>query len=132
VNVPADCRRCGVCCFSEKPDYVAVTGADWARLGDAAERVAHFVGHRAFMRMNAGHCAALEQRDGGHCCTIYDRRPQVCRDLERGSPQCEAEITRKYFGVRGHATALDGETCLAAESGAMAPHAKNRDQTSPS
>lgn len=82
-----------------------VTGADWERLGADAERVAHFIGHRAFMRMDErGHCAALEVRagEGGtreFFCTIYDRRPQVCRDLARGSPECEGELLAKAVRV---------------------------------
>ena len=32
---------------------------------------------------------------GEGCCTIYERRPEVCRALDRGSPACEAEIVRK-------------------------------------
>lgn len=90
------CRRCGVCCFSAAEQYVAVTGDDWSRLGPQAERLAHFIGHRAFMRMANGHCAALSLRrtpSGApdFFCTIYEQRPRVCRDLARGSPQCEAE-----------------------------------------
>ncbi|HEY9250608.1 MAG TPA: YkgJ family cysteine cluster protein, partial [Rariglobus sp.] len=98
-----DCLRCGVCCHSTLDTYVRVTGADWERLGVDAERVAHFIGHRAFMRMNGGHCAALlvrhaaEDPAGGRefFCTVYDRRPQVCRDLARGSPECEGEHATK-------------------------------------
>ena len=65
-----------------------------------AERVAHFVGHRAFMRMKDGHCAALELRHSAengaleYFCTIYAARPQICRDLARGSPECEGERMR--------------------------------------
>jgi uncharacterized protein len=80
---------------------VRVTGADWNRLGAEAERVAHFIGHRAYMRMApAGHCAALEVRAGvgggrEFFCTVYASRPQVCRDLARGSPECEGELALK-------------------------------------
>jgi len=79
--------------------FVRVTGADWERLGAAADRLAHFVGNRAFMRMTAGHCAALELRLAAGSgteffCTIYEHRPQICRDLARGSPECAAERTR--------------------------------------
>ena len=99
--VPTDCLSCGACCFSLLPTYVRVTGDDWVRLGEAAERVAHFIGHRAYMRMEHGHCAALMKRtdDAGgieYFCTIYERRPQVCRDLARGSPQCLAEWEQKF------------------------------------
>ena len=77
-----------------------VTGDDWARLGEAAGRLAHFSGHRAYMRMADGHCAALEIRRTPNgapefFCTLYDRRPQVCRDLVRGSPQCQGELAAK-------------------------------------
>jgi uncharacterized protein len=96
----AACLRCGVCCFSRLDTYVRVSGEDWERLGPDADRVAHFIGHRAYLRMKDGHCAALETRksaDGTaeHYCTIYQRRPQVCRDLGRGSPECEAELALK-------------------------------------
>lgn len=97
---PADCRRCGVCCFSDSAEYVWVRGDDWARLGDQAGELAHFIGRHAFMRMRDGHCAALEvRRDAAgraeFFCTIYERRPEICRDLARGSPECLVEIEAK-------------------------------------
>lgn len=107
---PSDCLRCGVCCHSKLDTYVRVTGDDWARLGDAADRVAHFLGNRAYMRMNeAGRCAALEVRataDGARefFCTVYARRPQVCRDLARGSPECEGERLAKGARVEAAGT----------------------------
>ena len=97
----AACLRCGVCCFSRLDTYVRVTGDDWTRLGPDAERHAHFIGHRAYLRMIDGHCAALVIRPDPatgvthHVCTIYERRPQTCRDLARGSPECEGEIALK-------------------------------------
>ncbi|MES2695436.1 MAG: YkgJ family cysteine cluster protein [Verrucomicrobiota bacterium] len=97
---PSDCRRCGACCFSPSALHVRVTGDDWARLGDRVEEAAHFVGNRAFMRRVDGHCAALAVREDGcggadFFCTVYESRPQICRDLERGSPQCAGEIVMK-------------------------------------
>ena len=82
-----------------------VTGDDWARLGEAAERVAHFIGHRAYMKMSEGHCAALELRHGTegaveYFCALYAQRPQICRDLARGSPQCAGERTLRA-GIAG-------------------------------
>lgn len=97
---PPDCQRCGVCCFSKLETYVRVTGDDWSRLGVEADRVAHFIGHRAFMKKERDHCAALavrEHPDGARefFCTVYAARPQTCRDLGRGSPECEGEIALK-------------------------------------
>ena len=96
---PPDCLRCGACCFSPSDTFVRVSGDDWARLGADAPRLAQFIGHRAYMRMEGGHCAALEPRTGPDgqpefFCTAYDRRPQVCRDLARGSAQCAGERAR--------------------------------------
>jgi Fe-S-cluster containining protein len=76
--------------------YVRVSGDDWARLGEQAERVAHFIDHRAYMKMADNHCTALELRrtaEGGteFFCSVYEQRPQVCRDLARGSAQCDGE-----------------------------------------
>ena len=104
MTIPADCRRCGVCCYSVSAEYVWVRGDDWSRLGEEAERLAHFIGHRAFMRMKDGHCAALDvRRDaaGGpeFFCTIYEKRPEICRDLGRGSPECEADLEAKAAQV---------------------------------
>jgi len=94
---PADCTTCGACCFSQAPDYLRVFGTDYDRLGDDAERLTHFIGNRVYMRLVDGHCAALqiEPTSGRFLCGIYERRPDVCRWLERGSGYCHAERTEK-------------------------------------
>lgn len=94
---PPECLRCGACCFNDNPTALRVTGDDRERLGDAlAERLTRFVGHRCFLRVVDDRCAALEVRlDGSFVCGVYDVRPQVCRDLARGSPACNAERWEK-------------------------------------
>lgn len=105
MSHPADCQNCGVCCFSESDQYVWVTGYDWSRLGDDADRLAQFIGIHAFMRMSGGHCAALQIRrsetGGGTTffCSIYERRPEICRALERGSPECLGELETKAAAI---------------------------------
>lgn len=95
-----DCIRCGTCCFSESERHARVTGDDYERLGADAETLVEFLGNQAFMRLSreggVGHCAALVLgADGTFTCSIYERRPQVCRDLERGSGACAGEIATK-------------------------------------
>lgn len=128
VNPPTDCLRCGVCCFSHLETYVRVSGDDWSRLGGQAERLAHFIDHRAYMKMADGHCAALELRrtpEGGaeFFCGVYEQRPQVCRDLARGSPQCEGERAAKQQRVGRHrpatAKAAAGAARQAGQGGLM-------------
>ncbi|HXS17259.1 MAG TPA: YkgJ family cysteine cluster protein [Polyangiaceae bacterium] len=96
VDVP-ECTSCGVCCFSHAKDYLPVLGVDYERLGDEATRWVEFDGHRAFMRMQDGHCAALryDEKQARFLCTIYERRPDVCRWLERGSGYCAADRAEK-------------------------------------
>ena len=107
-DVPA-CLACGTCCFSTLERYVRVTGDDHARLGARAEELTRFVGNRAYMKMTDGHCAALRietlAMDASHAshdgadarfvCGVYDERPDVCRDLARGSRECLGEIATK-------------------------------------
>jgi Fe-S-cluster containining protein len=90
-----DCQSCGACCFASHPRHVPVTGADHARLApDERRRLALFEGTRCFLRVEEGRCAALARAGAGWTCTIYERRPQVCRDLERGSPACAFERSK--------------------------------------
>jgi Fe-S-cluster containining protein len=114
-NTPDDCRTCGACCFSESPRHARVTGDDYARLGDDAEALVTWIGNVAFMRLQ-GHAAdlpptqrcialALDPSEGAFSCSIYDRRPQVCRDLERGGSACVAE--RHAKGERPHRALVD-------------------------
>ncbi len=92
-----ECVECGACCFSESPRHARVTGDDYSRLDD--EALVEWLGNEAFMRLartdGVSHCAALEVRRGDgstlYLCTVYERRPQVCRDLERASGPCEGE-----------------------------------------
>lgn len=99
---PEDCMRCGACCFSESARHARVTGDDHARLGDDAESLVTWIGNTAFMRLDeASHglrrCAALviDPIVGTFACSIYARRPQVCRDLERGAGACRGELATK-------------------------------------
>lgn len=90
------CLSCGACCFSTLDSYVRVSGDDYTRLGEHAEQLTNFVGNRCFMRMHDGHCAALVvDVEGSFVCTVYEQRPDTCRELARESGQCEAERQQK-------------------------------------
>jgi Fe-S-cluster containining protein len=49
------------------------------------------------MKLVDGHCAALhvDPESGRFVCRIYERRPSTCRELARGSAECEGERTTK-------------------------------------
>jgi Fe-S-cluster containining protein len=82
-------------------------------LGDDAEQLVTWIGNAAFMRLErvngadgadaddtgAGRrkCIALsiDASSGSFACSIYETRPQVCRDLERGGSACRGELAVK-------------------------------------
>lgn len=100
-TVPS-CESCAACCFGNGDRYVPVTGDDHARLAASAGQWTRFIGNRCYMRMTDGHCAALRPVPGTDrmICGIYHQRPQVCRDLERGSPACAAARLGKAGAAR--------------------------------
>ena len=74
-----------------------VTGDDHARLAARADELVSFDGTHAYMRMVEGHCGALQidAPTGTFVCSAYELRPQVCRDLARGSGHCLGERDAK-------------------------------------
>ena len=86
-----ECQSCGACCFSDSSAYVPLTEADRARLGGDATDLIHEEDGAHYMAMRQGHCAALRIRAGAFVCSMYDSRPAVCRELDRGTPACLEE-----------------------------------------
>lgn len=103
------CTACGACCLSDLPTYVRLDGDDHARLGEAVDDVAHWVGNRCYLRMTDGACAQLRVASSGprFTCAVYADRPATCRTLERGSPACLAERATKLGRAHARATAAD-------------------------
>ncbi len=91
-----ECLACGACCFSSEADYLQVFEVDAARLGADCAALTVSVGAARYVAMKDGHCAALslELELGSTACTLYPRRPDVCRHLQRGSAQCRQAIAR--------------------------------------
>ena len=94
-----ECLACGVCCFTTLPTAIRVTGDDHARMGELAEEFTFFHGNRCYVRVDEirGHCSALrvDTERARFVCSIYEVRPQVCRDLAREGPACAAERHEK-------------------------------------
>lgn len=62
-------------------------------MGERAGKLTRFIRNRCYMRIVDGRCAALEVdvETSRFFCSIYEDRPTICRDLQRGSPECEGE-----------------------------------------
>jgi hypothetical protein len=97
LSAVPECVSCGTCCFSTAPDYLRVAGVDYERLGEDAESLVVWLGNRAYLRLEDGHCSALrlDPQRGLFLCSVYERRPDVCRWLERGSGHCLGEREAK-------------------------------------
>lgn len=105
LGVVPECLECGACCHSRLDRYVRVTGDDYARLGEEAETQTSWFGNACFMAMAEEHCAALVvvPATGQFVCSVYGQRPETCRALERGSPECAAEREAKFARTRSSA-----------------------------
>lgn len=92
-----DCQECAACCFANTSRYIQVWHVDYERLGELADDVTSIIDGRRYLEMQNGHCAALriDPATRRFACGIYERRPDACRWLERGSSHCQAQIAHK-------------------------------------
>ncbi len=83
-DLPA-CAGCGQCCHLV---VALVAGVDQVPESFAVERE----GEWCMDQRGDGACVALDPLT--RLCTIYESRPQVCRDFARGSGLCRAILNR--------------------------------------
>lgn len=97
-----DCVACGRCCYYNKPNYALLYPEDIVAFGPA--RLAKHTtkstlsgeslragedGSEIYMRMENGHCCALNVTPGvSYTCSIYEDRPLLCRMFEPGNADC--------------------------------------------
>ena len=87
-----ECVECGKCCLFGDARYVMLFEEDTARMTESDRQLTHWVKGRCFMRVTDHHCAALVLDGGLFVCSIYERRPRLCREFPRGSAACRREI----------------------------------------
>ena len=85
------CSNCEACCCRLE---VLLMGDDDTPLRLTAENE---WGGSVMLRLDDGWCAALD-RDSMRC-TIYARRPAICREYQMGESECIDERLR-FFGLR--------------------------------
>ncbi|WP_438482358.1 YkgJ family cysteine cluster protein [Oleiharenicola lentus] len=87
-DLPA-CAGCGRCCHL----VVELREDDWV----PAHFIVEHAGARCMDQHSNGACVALDPRT--QLCTIYDDRPQTCRDFNRGEPLCRHILTQRAPSV---------------------------------
>lgn len=95
------CRACGACCdFPEPWSVVDLTMADTVRI--PAAMTTHSWGNRVKMRREGNRCVALVGTIGLDArCSIYDIRPEVCRDYDPDARTKDCEVCRNQHGLAG-------------------------------
>lgn len=74
------CSSCQACCCRLEVMIISETGVPHQHI-DIDEH-----GSESMLRLDDGWCSALD-RDT-LLCSIYENRPQICRDFEMGSYEC--------------------------------------------
>ncbi|MCP2074418.1 UNVERIFIED_ORG: Fe-S-cluster containining protein [Pseudomonas lini] len=77
------CSTCAACCCQLEVMLITDTGVP-ERFIDTDDW-----GGEVMLRLDDGWCAALD-RDS-MMCTIYEKRPLICREFEMGAPECIEE-----------------------------------------
>jgi len=92
-NDQLDCLTCSACCRGHA-GVIPVTSEDLLRFkragrADLAEQIVpgHF-GDEAMATRPDGACVHLGRPGLPHHCSIYELRPNICGEFERGSWQC--------------------------------------------
>lgn len=87
-TTPDDCQKCGACCAGG-PKWVEVTEADAERLCDHTLIEGGDIEAFSMKTDDNKRCVALAGCIGVDvACTVYEKRPEVCRTVERGSETC--------------------------------------------
>lgn len=99
VTNPYNCQECGACCIHagevevglDEPTPKYLTRSVRRRMGFFSD---DWLDRRCMAKDDAGRCRALRGDIGVSVrCSIYSKRPVVCRTFEPDCPECNAART---------------------------------------
>ncbi|MDT9000656.1 YkgJ family cysteine cluster protein [Paucibacter sp. APW11] len=98
AGIDLDCTRCGACCAQYRVSFywaeAAARGLDEA----LTESLNPWLSCMKGTSSKQPRCVALAGTIGEQvACTVYEQRPEVCRELQAGQPQCLK--ARAAFGL---------------------------------
>ncbi len=77
------CSNCQACCCRLEVMIISDTGVPKEHIAQDEW------GGETMLRLDDGWCSALDRKT--FKCTIYDKRPWICREFEMGSYECITE-----------------------------------------
>ncbi|MDG5499541.1 YkgJ family cysteine cluster protein [Marinobacter sp. BGYM27] len=83
IDPAVSCSNCLACCCRLEVMLISDTGVPDRFIEEDD------YGGQTMARLDDGWCAALDRNT--MMCTIYEKRPWVCRSLEMGSYECRVE-----------------------------------------
>ncbi len=99
------CANCRACCCRLEVMLITDTGVPPQFIAEDQW------GARTMSRLDDGWCSALDR--SSMACSIYDKRPLICRDFEMGKHECRSEraawvYSERLDGLSRPATQLPG------------------------
>jgi len=82
-NIPVNCNNCQACCCRLEVMIISETGVPQYYIEE------NEAGNSVMARLEDGWCVALDRKTMK--CTIYDKRPWVCREFVMGEYECLVE-----------------------------------------
>jgi Fe-S-cluster containining protein len=103
ASVP-ECLDCGACCHSINPRLIELLGGDLRSVPRAFVEDDNSGSHMKMIADAKHDCLVCSALGDGNRCRIYEARPFLCREFERGSDECLAAIAdlKKPAAERQH------------------------------
>jgi uncharacterized protein len=83
-----ECLDCGACCHSVNPRLIELLGADRHTIPAAYVEEADDGANMRMLPDSVNGCHVCSALGPGNACKIYEQRPFLCREFERGSAEC--------------------------------------------
>ena len=91
MSAPTDnpCLSCGACCMTYRVSFYWADADARGLPPSLTEQLDHFHACMAGTNTARPRCAAVRGEPGGPVtCSVYDQRPQACREVRIGDDKC--------------------------------------------
>ncbi len=98
--LPNDCKGCGACCMNYRPEYVYgawLTETEYCKFLIKMPSLIEILvlGTKISVKLRLTKDKRCIVLSNDNVCTIYEERPQICKDFVKGSRLCRKHLERK-------------------------------------